>query len=261
MRLENRTALVTGGAGHIGLAVCEALLELGAAVAVVDIDKKACAERCSALNAGQYKGEAVPFAVDLANEAKLRKAVGACMREMNGLDILIHTAAFVGSTSYPGWAVPFEEQTLDAWDAALRVNLGAAFLLVQEAKPALVKSGHASIIFIGSIYGALGPDNRIYEGTKMVTPSGYAASKGGLSQFGRYLATTLAPRVRVNTIIAGGVSRSQPSGFQRRYARRTPLGRMAKEEDFKGAIAYLASDLSAYTTGTQLFVDGGWAAW
>ena len=95
----------------------------------------------------------------------------------------------------------------------------------------------------------------------MANPAGFGASKGGLLQLTRYLATTLAPRVRVNCISPGGVWRDQPSGFRERYESRTPLGRMATEEDIKGAVAYLASDLSAYVTGQNLVVDGGWTIW
>ena len=180
---------------------------------------------------------------------------------MNGLDILVHSAAFVGTTLYPGWAVPFEEQTLEAWDAAMRVNLSSAFVMVQSAQQALEKSGHGSIIFINSIYGMVGPDNNLYEGTEMVTPAAYAASKGGLAQLCRYLGTVLASRIRVNSITAGGVWRGQEEAFHNRYKHRTPLQRMATEEDFKGAVAYLAGDLSSYVTGSNLVIDGGWTAW
>jgi NAD(P)-dependent dehydrogenase (short-subunit alcohol dehydrogenase family) len=261
MGLEGRKALVTGGAGHIGLAICEALMELGATVSILDLDKKVCTERCTILNAAGFKGSATPVAADLGSESKTRKAVLESISKMDGLDIMIHAAAFVGTTNFPGWGVPFEEQTIPAWNKAMQVNLTSAMVMAQEAKPVMMKSGHASIIFISSIYGVAGPDNRIYAGTNMVMPAGYAASKGGLNQISRYLATTLAPQVRVNTIIAGGVQRSQPKSFHNRYAQKTPLGRMAVEEDFKGAVAYLASDLSAYVTGTELIVDGGWTAW
>ena len=261
MNLEGRRAAVTGGAGHIGLAICETLLELGATVAVMDLNKKICADRCDALNNAGFRGTAVPFAMDLASEKATRKAINRCIDNMAGLDILVHSAAFVGTTAFPGWGVPFEKQTLAAWDAAARVNLSSAFVMLQEARNALAQSKHGSVIFISSIYGVIGPDNGIYEGTSMVMPAGYAATKGGLNQFGRYLATTLAPEIRVNSIIAGGVERGQPKPFQKRYGQKTPLKRMATEEDFKGAVAYLASDLSAYVTGTALYVDGGWTAW
>ena len=95
----------------------------------------------------------------------------------------------------------------------------------------------------------------------MANPMAYGASKGGLLQLVRYLATTLAPRVRVNAISPGGVERGQPAAFVERYTARTPLGRMATEEDVKGAVAFLASDLSAYVTGHNLVIDGGWTTW
>ena len=114
---------------------------------------------------------------------------------------------------------------------------------------------------VASIYGLVGPDWRLYEGTEIGNPAAYSASKGGLLQLTRWLATTLAPDVRVNSITPGGVFRDTPEPFLSRYLSRTPLGRMATEEDFKGAIAYLASDLSAYVTGQNLVVDGGWTAW
>jgi NAD(P)-dependent dehydrogenase (short-subunit alcohol dehydrogenase family) len=261
MTLKGRSAIVTGGAGHIGRAVCEALLEMGCAVSVLDRDGEACRRRCLELNGRAYAGKAFALSADLADETSTRDAVGRHVAAAGGLDILIHSAAFVGTTDIAGWAVPFEEQTVGAWDEAMRVNVTAAFVLAQEARPHLEASGHGSVILISSIYGLTGPDNRIYEGTAMATPAGYAASKGGLNQLCRYLATVLAPRIRVNTVTAGGVLRGQAEAFRRRYIEKTPLGRMAVEEDFKGAVAYLASDLSAYVTGHNLVVDGGWTAW
>ncbi|MFH1075682.1 MAG: SDR family oxidoreductase [Pseudomonadota bacterium] len=261
MNLENRKALVTGGAGHIGLIICETLLELGATVTLTDMDETACHEKCISLNKQGYKGHAIPLAADLADINDTKQVVINAANKMGGLNILIHSAAFVGTTKYPGWTVPFENQTIEAWDAAMRVNLTAAFLLIQTAKPYLEESKNASIIMIDSIYGLLGPDFRIYKETNITTPAAYAASKGGLLQLCRYLATLLAPHIRVNAITAGGIWRGQPELFCQRYCEKTPLKRMATEEDFKGGIAYLASDLSAYVTGQNLIIDGGWTAW
>jgi NAD(P)-dependent dehydrogenase (short-subunit alcohol dehydrogenase family) len=114
---------------------------------------------------------------------------------------------------------------------------------------------------MGSIYGMVGPKWDLYEGTSMGNPAAYGASKGGLLQLTRYLATTMAPSVRVNMITPGGIFREQPQAFVHRYEAGVPLGRMASEEDLKGAVAYLASDLSAYMTGQNLVVDGGWTVW
>lgn len=258
--LSGRKALVTGGAGHIGLAVGEALIELGASIAILDVDTTACQERVETL-CRVRKSSAWALPCDLKDEQATRRAVNAAIEEMNGLDILIHCAAYVGTTQVPGWAVPFEQQNVEAWDDAMRINLTSAFIMVQEAKEALVTSGRGSVVLFASTYGLVGPDHRLYEETNMANPAGYGASKGGLLQLTRYMATTLAPRIRVNAISPGGIWRNQPEAFRERYVVRTPLGRMATEEDLKGAVAYLASDLSAYVTGHNLVVDGGWTAW
>ena len=255
-QLKGRRALLTGGAGHIGQAVAETLIELGGRVAIVDLDKTACIERADSLGAN-----ALPFACDFMNEQATRETVRKVVESLGGLDILIHCAAYVGTTHVPGWDVPFDQQTVAAWDSALRVNLTAAFVLAQEARAALAAGGHGSIILFSSIYGLVGPDMRLYEGTTMTNPAAYGASKGGVQQLTRYLATVLAPNVRVNAISPGGVWRNQPESFIERYEARTPLHRMASEEDLKGAIAFLASDLSEYVTGHNLVVDGGWTAW
>jgi len=127
--------------------------------------------------------------------------------------------------------------------------------------PLLRSNEGANIINIASIYGEYGPDWRLYEGTDMSNPAAYGASKGGLIQFTRWLATTIGPHVRVNAISPGGIFRNQPKKFVSRYESKTPLARMATEDDFSGAVAYLASDLSKYVTGQILSVDGGWGVW
>lgn len=255
-RLDGRAALVVGGAGHVGLAACEALAELGARVAVLDKDAAACRRRAAALPGG-----ALAIPCDLSDEAATRRAVREATKRLGGLDILVHAAAFVGTSKLAGWAEPFARQSTKAFDAALRVNLTSAFTLIQEASPALARSGKGSVILFSSIYGLVGPDMSLYAGTKMANPAGYGASKGGLVQLTRHLSTVLAPRVRVNAVSPGGIERGQPEAFRKRYAARAPLARLAAEEDLKGAVAYLASDLSAYVTGHDLVVDGGWTAW
>lgn len=95
----------------------------------------------------------------------------------------------------------------------------------------------------------------------MSNPAAYSASKGGLIQFTRWLATTIAPDIRVNAISPGGIFRNQPEVFVKRYEAKTPLGRMATEDDFRGVVAFLASDMSRYVTGQNLVMDGGWGVW
>jgi NAD(P)-dependent dehydrogenase (short-subunit alcohol dehydrogenase family) len=127
--------------------------------------------------------------------------------------------------------------------------------------PLLKKSLSPSIVSIGSIYGILGPDWGLYEGLEMGNPAGYAASKGGMIQLTRWLATTLAPHIRANSVSPGGIERLQPEEFVDAYVAKTPLGRMASEQDIVGAIVFLLSDASAYVTGQNLIVDGGFSVW
>ncbi|MFZ5587065.1 MAG: SDR family oxidoreductase [Thermodesulfobacteriota bacterium] len=260
MDLTGRAALITGGAGHLGRAMADALAELGAAVAVLDIDQAAC-DRTAAELAAAWGAPSLGLACDLASEDQARAAPGRVLDRFGRLDVLVNCAAFVGTSKLDGWVAPFDQQSPAAWRAALEVNLTAPFVLAQASAPALRASGRGAIINIASIYGLAGPDMGLYEGTAMGNPAAYAASKGGLIQLTRWLATVLAPSVRVNCISLGGIERGQPESFQRRYLARTPLGRMGVEDDIKGAAAYLASDLSAYVTGHNLVVDGGWLAW
>ena len=120
------------------------------------------------------------------------------------------------------WVDDFEEQSLETWRRAIEVNLTSAFHLCQALTPELKRSNGGSIINIASIYGQFGPDWRLYEGANMGNPAAYGVSKGGLIQLTRWLATTIAPDVRVNSISPGGIYRGQPEEFVSKYSNRTP---------------------------------------
>jgi NAD(P)-dependent dehydrogenase (short-subunit alcohol dehydrogenase family) len=259
MSLQGRVAIITGGAGHVGASIADALAELGASIAIVDIDGDASAVASHV--AERWSVEAAAFECDLEQGTAVRELPRRVCERFSRIDVIVNCAALVGTSGLNGWAVPFAQQSDAAWRRALEVNLTAPFLLLQAAAEDLRASGHGSIINISSIYGLVGPDWRLYEGTAMGNPAAYAASKGALVQMTRWLATTLAPHIRVNVIAPGGIFRGSTDPFLSRYVARTPLARMAREEDMKGAVAYLASDLSAYVTGQCLAVDGGWTAW
>lgn len=260
MDLKGRVALVTGGAGHIGQAICETLAELGAAVVVLDIDQEATSTVAKKIHA-EYGVETNGLVVDLSVQSDVQAVPSRVVEQFGRLDILVNNAAFVGTSNLKGWVTPFREQLPETWRDAIEVNLTAPFVLIQASRAALAESGHGSVINVSSIYGLVAPDLKIYADTAMGNPAAYGVSKAGLLQLTRWLATVLAPEIRVNALTPGGVSRNQPQVFHERYCQRTPLQRMATEEDFKGAIAYLASDMSAYVTGQNLVVDGGWTIW
>jgi NAD(P)-dependent dehydrogenase (short-subunit alcohol dehydrogenase family) len=260
MDLSGRVAVVTGATGHLGSAISDVLAQMGASIAVVDLQEDACAAAAERV-AEAHGVRSLARAVDLTDDERVRDIPASVGRELGSLDILVNCAAMVGTSERGGWVTPFSGQRADVWREALDVNLTAAFVLVQAAAELLAASGHGSVVNIASIYGVVGPDWGLYEGTPMGNPAGYAASKGGLLAFTRWLATTLGPRVRVNSVTPGGIFRETAEPFLSRYVARTPLARMAAEEDITGAVAYLASDLSAYVTGHNLVVDGGWTAW
>jgi len=259
MNLHGRRALLTGAAGGLGRTMADSLAELGADLVLVDLAEDAC-EELSIEITDRYGITAQVITCDLEKEEDREELVIRVLAT-GGINILVNNAAFVGTSGLTGWAEPFEAQTVDTWRRAMEVNLTSVFHLCQLFTPSLKTANGASIINISSIYGELGPDWSLYEGTEMANPAAYSASKGGLDQLTRWLACTLAPDVRVNAISPGGVERGQPASFVERYNTRTPLRRMATEDDFRGIIAYLASDLSKYVTGQNVSVDGGWGVW
>ncbi|OIQ49234.1 3-oxoacyl-[acyl-carrier-protein] reductase FabG [Pseudodesulfovibrio hydrargyri] len=260
MDLTGRVALVTGGAGYIGRTFCETLAEAGANVVVLDIDPERVDEVAGYI-ADRFGVSTLGLAVDLAVQDDVLAVPGRVEEALGGMDILVNCAGFVGTSKLPGWGCGFEEQSVDTWRLVAEVNLTAPFELIQASTDLLRRSGHGTVINIGSIYGVSGPDMSLYEGTSMGNDAAYAATKGGLLQLTRWLSTVLAPEVRVNSICPGGVFRNQDPKFVKRYEKNTPLGRMGTEEDMKGALLFLASDLSAYVTGQNIMVDGGWTAW
>ena len=260
MSLKDRVALITGGAGHLGYAMAEALAQAGSGIILVDMDQAKVQAKVLDLKK-KYRVKAVSLAVDITDKNEIKSLPQEVFQKMGRLDILINCAALVGTSYLKGWAVPFLEQDLETWRQAMEVNLTSVFALVQQCFPLLKKSKNGSIINIASIYGVLGPDMSLYEGTKLGNPAAYAASKGGLIQLTNWLATNLAPEVRVNAISIGGVFRNHQEPFLSRYKKKTPLNRMATEEDILGAALYFASDLSQYVTGHNLIVDGGFSAW
>lgn len=257
--LEGRKALVVGACGNIGRSLCKGLAAQGADIVIADLHDEACLALTKELESS-YSGRYMPAPGDCSTEDGIQAVMHVC-DTLGPLQIVIHCIGWISSVPIPGYAQAFEEQSIETWELALKVNLTSAFILAKNVYDRLDQSGIASVIFLSSIYGSLGPDWSLYENTAMGNPLAYGASKGGLQQLMRYLATLWAPAVRVNCVSPGGIQHGQPEGFVSRYEQRTPMQRMGTPEDIVGPVIFLASEAAGYVTGQNILVDGGWSAW
>jgi len=263
-RLDGKVAVVTGGTGILGRGYCRAMAESGATVVVADIDQAACDALAGEI-ANATGARAIGLAVDLASEYSIVNWAKAILDHCGVVDILMNNAA----AKADGFFAPLEQYRLQTWNDVMAVNVNALFLAVRELGPGMAERGCGSIINVSSIYGIVGPDQRIYEGSwyedlggSINTPMIYAATKGAVVSMTRYLATYWGAKgVRVNCVTPGGVASGQNEEFDRRYSARVPMGRMARANEMIGAVLYLASDASSYVNGQNLIVDGGWTAW
>lgn len=251
--LNDRVAIVTGGAGQLGAAFCDVLHSAGARVVVADLDREGAEKVCEGLD-GDLK-TVLPVEADITRRSDVEMLVESALKSFDRLDILVNNAGI-------GCFSPFEARTDIEFDHVLEVNLKGLFLCAQRSAEAMTGSGGGVMINIGSIYGLVGADQRIYGESGRNSSEVYAASKGGVIAMTRYLSVYLAPRnIRVNCLSPGGIFNHQDPFLVEKYSERTPMGRMATVEDLKGAMLFLASDASRYVTGQNLVVDGGWTAW
>jgi len=263
--LSGKRALVTGALGILGQAFTAGLADCGASVIALDLDANACDARARALRA-RYGVESHGVACDIRDAA----AVEACIAEVESrfgpVEILINNAA-TKAKNLDAFLAPLEDYDVETWREVMAVNLDGAFLVARAVGRRMAERGRGSIVQIASIYGLLGPDQRIYEGSEYLgrpinTPPVYTASKAGVIGLTKHLATYWGHRgVRVNTLTPGGVASGQNATFQSKYGARIPLGRMARAEEIVGAMLFLASDASGFVSGHNLVVDGGLAAW
>jgi gluconate 5-dehydrogenase len=260
--LSGKVAVVTGGPGRLGSQICETLAELGAHVVVVSRTREDCEEMAATLSS---KTETTASAVeaDVTDEEAVERMVETVLERQGRLDILINNA-------YSGTAGSFEEMTAEQWRSALDGAMTSTFLCTQAAAEPMKQQESGAILNIGSIYGVVAPDQRIYARAGNNNPPNYGPAKAGVIQFTRWAATYLAEwNIRVNCISPGGFYNEQrarqdeyyDTDFVSNYCDRTPLGRMGNDTDLKGPIAMLASDAGKWITGQNLLVDGGWTIW
>lgn len=261
--LKNKTAIVTGACGLIGQKHCEALAQAGANVVVADINLSACEKLSNQLN-----GNSMPISFDVSDEKSVKKACEKICSQYSTIDILVNNAAINDMFENPALAAEqskFENYPVEMFRKSLEVNITGVFLCSQVFGSIMAKQGKGSIINVASTYGMVGPDQSIYINDKgeqvFYKSAAYPATKGAVINFTRFLAAYWGNKgVRVNTLSPGGVENGQDSWFIHNYSSKTALGRMAQPDDYMGALIFLASDASAYMTGANLVVDGGWTA-
>lgn len=264
--LDGKVAVITGGCGLLGREFCAALAQHGARIAVLDIDRER-AEGLSDELTRRFGTKTIATIADVSDQNAVRAATAHIVRYFGGIDILVNNAQ--STTPDPSaYFAPFENYDVAEWRRVLAVDLDGMAIVAQAACRQMVGQGRGgALIQIGSIYGAYGPDNRIYEGAEykgiaINNPAVYSVGKAGVLGLTRWLATAYAAHgIRSNAVVPGGVESGQNADFVRRYSGRVPLGRMARKEEIVGAVVWLASPASSYVTGQSIYVDGGLSAW
>ncbi len=266
--LKGKTAVIIGGAGKMGRQFAITLGYAQANVALGDIDARKCkavAKEVTTLTGTSVMG----LKCDASKEMEVQELFKKIHHSWGRVDILIYNVM----TKPDGYYRPLDQYPVSTWKSILNGNMTGAFLCCREAVNYMKKSRAGSIVLTSSIYGIVGPDQRIYKGCSpekniyggadpLNCPASYSASKAGLIGLARHLAASWGEfNVRVNVLVPGGVYDGQESSFHKEYVKRTPLGRMATWSDYNGAILFLASDASRYMTGATLVIDGGWTAW
>jgi NAD(P)-dependent dehydrogenase (short-subunit alcohol dehydrogenase family) len=257
--LEGKTALVTGGARHLGFDAASILAAAGCNVAITSRTLNSAQDAANRLRT-EYGVETYALELDQSRFANVERTVRCALEWKGGIDILVNNA---GGGVGKSVAKLFERDPQDI-DDLIQVNLNGVIYCCREAGRHMMERRAGKIINIGSVAGLLGRDRRLYDRSGMGgQPVDYAAAKAGVIGLTRDLAGYLSPYgICVNCISPGGFARNLPAAFVADYSDRTPLGRMGRDGiDLKGAILFLASPASDYVTGQNLIVDGGFSIW
>ena len=265
--VDGRVMVVTGAFGQLGRQFCLALARRGARVAALDRVTPGRDDEHARIF-GAERERILPVRADVTDRESLEAALEIVEARLGVPHGLVNAAAVDSppdaSTAENG---PFECYPEASWDRVMDVNVKGTMLCCQTIGGQMAAAGRGSIVNVSSIYGVVSPDQRVYEYRRaeqstFFKPIAYSVSKSAVLNLTRYLATYWASKhVRVNTVTFGGVFNNQDPRFVAEYATRVPLGRMAREDEYNGAIVFLLSDASSYMTGSNLVVDGGWTAW
>lgn len=245
-RLSEKIIVVTGGSGLIGKAILENLRVDGARTVNAEIKDTATAKQLD-----DY------IQCDVTSQESVEDAISRVIEKYGRVDGWVNNA-------YPrtaDWGKKFEDIELDSWRKNVDFQLNSVFTCSQAILKVMKAQGSGAIVNISSIYGVVGPDFSVYDGTEMTMPAAYSAIKGGVVNFSRYLAAYYGPyNVRINCVSPGGIFDNQHPGFVSQYENKVPMQRMGLPEDIAPSVSFLLSDEARYITGQNLIVDGGWTA-
>lgn len=241
-KLTNKVIVVTGGSGLIGKAIMNYIIAEGACAVNVDINVND-----DIINGTLY--------CDINDEKTVQEVINKLLHKYGHIDGWVNNA-------YPrtaDWGNKFENILTVSWKGNIDKQLNSLFTCCQPVLAVMKKQKSGSIVNIASIYGVVGPDFGVYDGTDMTMPAAYSAIKGGMINFTRYLASYFGPDgVRVNCVSPGGIFDDQNERFVIQYEQKVPLRRMGLPADIAPSVGFLLSDEAGYITGHNLMVDGGW---
>lgn len=266
--LTDRVVLISGATGLLGKEFALAAASAGAHLVLGDLKRDNLESLKSEIASVYPNTKTWIQALDVTDTNSCRSIVQLCEIQFNRLDAVIHSAAIDPKFERGSDTTSFSKFTKfpkELWQSSLDVNLTGAFLFTQAACEVMEKSGKGSIIFLGSNYGLVGPDQRIYkkagQENQTYKPAVYSVCKAGLLGLTKFLAAYyMNTAIRVNLLTPSGVWNQHDDEFIKNYSSRTILGRMSEKNEYRGAAIFLASDASSYMTGANLVMDGGWTA-
>jgi len=252
--IDEKSVVLTGACGLIGRALAQAFCERGARLMLADLDREALEELAQGL-----PGSSQTFAGNLTQASQVAALLEATLSAHARADVLVNCHQYKPRGFLEAKAETFPEEL---WDAIIEANLKGTFLTCRDFGRQMLEQGAGSIINLASTYGVVSSNPALYADNSMGNPLAYSASKGGVLMMTKYLAAYWAQRgVRVNCVTPHGVYNDHEPEFVERFNAMSPMGRMMEAEEVVGAVLFLASDASSYTTGTNLLAEGGWTAW
>jgi NAD(P)-dependent dehydrogenase (short-subunit alcohol dehydrogenase family) len=264
--LKGQVAVVTGAWGRLGPVWVETLLDAGASVVAMDRPQAPESPAFQQLRGRTDAQRLATAEADVCNRAQVDAVLEMSIARFGPPTILVNNAGIDRPPAADGRGQRLENIPIEENLRILEVNAAGLFLVSQALGAAMARAGRGSIINIGSLYASVSPDARLYDhipsDPPFIKPPAYGASKAAVLNLTKYLAAHLAPYgVRVNALSPGGVLGGQDPEFKRKFCERVPLKRMATPEDLRGPLLFLASSASAYVTGINLKVDGGFTVW